>query len=99
MEASERQVRDSVLQLADALDQLRNDHLCSYPNQTTCDCKYGGPRRFDRPGSEQTGCPELRAIVGELRYVAWTEQERQAKLTEVQRVLGALSRDSTRGEA
>lgn len=39
-----------------------------------CDCKYGGPS--DRPGTEQTGCPELAslyAVVSAMTDAQWRE--------------------------
>ena len=65
--------KDAVIEAAVRdLNVFRRDKICAYGAEDVwegkhflCDCKYGGPS--SRPGSEQTGCPELREIVTKLR--------------------------------
>ena len=61
--------------LASALEVVRRQ-VCAYgPNATTCDCKFGvglqlteGGGGYRGPGSEQTGCPELRELIHKLLH-------------------------------
>ena len=63
--------KNSPGQLADKLNVLRISRCCYGASETgRCDCKYGYDFNLPRPkyaGSEQTGCPELREAVLELR--------------------------------
>lgn len=60
--------------IAAALEVVRR-RICAYgPDATTCDCKYGRGRQLTEehvvPGSEQTGCPELRSAIWHLLHGA-----------------------------
>lgn len=51
-------------EVIEGVERVRKS-LCCYAGPT-CDCKYG-ISGSERPGSEQTGCPELRDVLGYLR--------------------------------
>ena len=55
-------IQDDPTALASALEAIRR-RVCAYGGgHPTCDCKYGLAVGV-KPGSEQTGCPELRAVI------------------------------------
>lgn len=58
------QYETHIGRLIESLERVRKG-LCTYMGPT-CDCKYGFPSDI-RPGTEQTGCPELRDAIGFLR--------------------------------
>ncbi len=49
------------------LENLRSK-LCCYSSPNVCDCKFGGRRE-----GEQTGCPEIREVVGLLAIMTKEE--------------------------
>lgn len=51
--------------------------ICCYARDP-CDCKYGRNTR-EKPGSEQTGCPELRDLISDL--TGWTPFNRGQSVT------------------
>lgn len=52
-------------------DVFKTDQTAKPPN--TCDCKYGVSLQ---PGSEETGCPELREVLAILQAMDEKEFER-----------------------
>ena len=80
--------------LIDNLERVRK-HICCYMG-STCDCKYG-VGVDTRPGTEATGCPEIRDAIGFLRQLQKIEGgERLLTYQEwedVQRVMRGFSAD------
>jgi hypothetical protein len=78
------------------LERVRKG-LCCYTGKT-CDCKYGFPASH-QPGTEQTGCPEIRAALGLLRQLKKLMVTGEALLTwqewsDCERILRPFSQDS-----
>jgi hypothetical protein len=48
--------------IVDQLEVVRK-MVCPYAGET-CDCKHGINSQTNLIGSEQTGCPELRVLIG-----------------------------------
>jgi hypothetical protein len=52
-------------ELIQAMELTRRFRVCAYMGET-CDCKYG-IKGDEKPGDEQTGCPEMRDVIALLR--------------------------------
>lgn len=68
-------------EIINALEATRKTRVCAYMGDF-CDCKcgIGQPRNRLTPGSEQTGCPELRTALAVLRNMTdqeWAKIERR----------------------
>ena len=53
--------------------------VCAYKSRTFCDCKFGIDTDKVHHSSEQTGCPEVRTVLGILATMTDKEYERILK--------------------
>jgi len=75
--------------IAADLNMLRMKRICAYGADEVnsdgrpflCDCKYGGPSI--QAGTEQTGCPEMRAIIWSMRKAA---REARYEVKEIEKI-------------